>query len=31
VKPWLDPFSAAAVRVRKDGKLTKVEVKATVK
>ena len=31
VKPWLDPFSAAAVRVRKDGSLTKFEVKATVK
>lgn len=31
VKPWLDPFSAAAVRVRKDGNLTKFEVKATVK
>ena len=31
VKPWLDPFSAAAMRVRKDGKLTKVEIKATVK
>lgn len=31
VKPWLDPFSAAGVRVRKDGSLTKFEVKATVK
>jgi hypothetical protein len=31
VKPWLDPFSAAAVRVRKDGKDTKFEIKATVK
>ena len=31
VKPWLDPFSAAAVRVRKDGSVTKFEVKATVK
>jgi len=31
VKPWLDPFSAAAMRARKDGKDTKFEVKATVK
>jgi hypothetical protein len=31
VKPWLDPFSAAAVRVHKDGKDTKFEIKATVK
>ena len=31
VKPWLDPFSAAALRVRKDGSVTKFEVKATVK
>ena len=31
VKPWFDPFSAAGVRVRKDGKLTKIEVKASVK
>jgi len=31
VKPWLDPFSAAAMRVRKDGTVTKFEVKATVK
>jgi hypothetical protein len=31
VKPWFDPFSAAGIRVRKDGKLTKIEVKATVK
>jgi hypothetical protein len=31
VKPWLDPFSAAAIRVHKDGKDTKFEVKATVK
>jgi hypothetical protein len=31
VKPWLDPFSAAAIRVRKDGSVTKFEVKATVK
>jgi len=31
VKPWLDPFSAAAMRVRKDGKDTKFEIKATVK
>jgi len=31
VKPWLDPFSAAAMRVRKDGKVTRVEIKATVK
>jgi len=31
VKPWLDPFSAAALRVRKDGNVTKFEVKATVK
>jgi hypothetical protein len=31
VKPWLDPFSAAAMRVRKDGSFTKFEVKATVK
>ena len=31
VKPWLDPFSAAAMRVRKDGSDTKFEVKATVK
>ncbi|MBV8982008.1 MAG: DUF3352 domain-containing protein [Acidimicrobiia bacterium] len=31
VKPWLDPFSAAAMRVRKDGSLTRFEMKATVK
>lgn len=31
VKPWLDPFSAAAMRVRKDGGVTKFDVKATVK
>jgi hypothetical protein len=30
VKPWLDPLSGAAVRVRKDGKVTRFEVKATV-
>jgi hypothetical protein len=31
VKPWLDPFSAAAVRVRKDGDVSTFEIKATVK
>jgi hypothetical protein len=31
VKPWLDPFSSAAMRVHKDGNVTKFEVKATVK
>jgi hypothetical protein len=31
VKPWLDPFSAAAVRVRKDGSVTNFEITATVK
>ena len=31
VKPWLDPFSASAMRVRKDGSTTKFEVKTTVK
>jgi len=31
VKPWLAPFSAAALRVRKDGSDTKFEMKATVK
>jgi hypothetical protein len=30
VKPWLDPLSGAAARVRKDGKVTRFEVKATV-
>ena len=31
VKPWVDPFSAAALRVHKDGADTKFEVTATVK
>jgi len=31
IKPWVDPFSAAAMRVRKDGSVTKFEVTATVK
>ena len=31
VKPWVDHLDAAALRVRKDGSLTRFEAKATVK
>jgi hypothetical protein len=30
VKPWVDHLSAAGMRVRKDGKVTRFEIKATV-
>jgi hypothetical protein len=30
IKPWVDNLSAAGLRVRKDGKYTRLEVKATV-